>query len=106
VNLLARYSSSPTRRYWNEVKHIFHYIQGNINISLFYSNNDNHESVGYADVGYLSDPYKGRSQIGYLFTCGNIVISLRSTKQILVFTLCNHAEINHVKILAIHKTSR
>jgi hypothetical protein len=26
MNLLARYSSSPTQRYWNEVKHIFHYI--------------------------------------------------------------------------------
>ena len=58
-----------------------------------YSNNYNHESVGYADVGYLSDPYKGWSQIGYLFTCGNIVISLRSTKQILVVTSTNHVEI-------------
>ncbi|PHU03449.1 hypothetical protein BC332_28700 [Capsicum chinense] len=38
-NLLARFSSSPTRRHWN-------------------------------DVGYLSDPHKGRSQTGYLFTCG------------------------------------
>jgi len=26
VNLLARYSSSPTRRYWNEIKHIFFVI--------------------------------------------------------------------------------
>ena len=75
-------------------------------MSLFYSNNDNHESVGYIDVGYLFYPYKGRSQISYFFTCGNIIISWRSTKQILVVTLCNNAKINHVKILAIHKTSR
>ena len=26
VNLLARYSFSPTKRHWNEIKHIFHYL--------------------------------------------------------------------------------
>nr|XP_016437171.1 PREDICTED: uncharacterized protein LOC107763217 [Nicotiana tabacum] len=29
--------------------------------------------TGYADAGYLSDPYKARSQTGYLFTCGEII---------------------------------
>ena len=26
VNLLARFSSEPTRRHWNEIKHIFRYL--------------------------------------------------------------------------------
>ena len=26
VNLLARYSSAPTRRYWNGIKHILRYL--------------------------------------------------------------------------------
>lgn len=26
VNLLARYSSSPTKRHWNGVKHVFRYL--------------------------------------------------------------------------------
>ena len=30
VNLLARFSSSPTRRHWNGIKHIFRYLQGTI----------------------------------------------------------------------------
>ncbi|CAA7051169.1 unnamed protein product [Microthlaspi erraticum] len=30
TNLLARYSSSPTRRHWNGIKHIFRYLQGSI----------------------------------------------------------------------------
>ncbi|KAJ9558226.1 hypothetical protein OSB04_012840 [Centaurea solstitialis] len=34
--------------------------------------------VGYADAGYLSDPHKGRSQSGYVFTIGNTAISWRS----------------------------
>jgi hypothetical protein len=48
--------------------------------AYFYSNNANHELVGYADAGFLSDSHKGWSQTGYLFTCGNTVISWRSTK--------------------------
>ena len=38
VNLLARYSSSPTKRHWNGIKHILRYLRGTINMSLFYSN--------------------------------------------------------------------
>jgi hypothetical protein len=59
VNLLARYISSPTWRYWNGIKHIFCYLRGNTYMGLFYSNDANHELVGYADAGFLSDPHKG-----------------------------------------------
>ncbi|XP_070015812.1 secreted RxLR effector protein 161-like [Nicotiana sylvestris] len=59
VNLLARYSSSPTRRYWNRIKHILRYLKGTLDM----------------DAGYLSDPYKARSQTGYVFTYGGTVIS-------------------------------
>ena len=37
VSLLARFSSSPTKRHWNGVKHIFRYLQGTIALGLFYS---------------------------------------------------------------------
>ena len=37
INLLARYSSAPTRRHWNDIKHIFHYFRETTDISLFYS---------------------------------------------------------------------
>jgi len=69
-------------------------------MSLFYSNNANHELVGYADVGFLFDPHKGQPQTSYLFTYGNNVISWRSTKQPLLVISSNHAE-----ILAILKAS-
>jgi hypothetical protein len=35
VNLLARYSSAPTRRHWNGVKHVLHYLRGTTNMRLF-----------------------------------------------------------------------
>jgi hypothetical protein len=31
--------------------------------------------VGFADVGYLSNPHKGHSQTGYIFIMGNTAIS-------------------------------
>ena len=66
-----------------------------------FASNVNHELVEYADARFLYDPYKGQSQASYLFTCGNIDISWRSTKQTLVVTLSNHDE-----ILAIHEANR
>lgn len=103
VNLLARYSSAPTSRHWTGVKHILRYLRGTTDMGLFYSSElTNAPSVvGYADAGYLSDPHQGRSQTGYVFTCGGTAISWRSTKQTLVATSSNHSE-----ILAIHEASR
>jgi hypothetical protein len=75
VNLLARYSSAPTRRHWNGVKHVLRYLRGTTDMRLFYSKGSNSQLVGYADAGFLSDPHKGRSQTGYLFTCGSTAIS-------------------------------
>ena len=37
VNLLARYSSAPTKRHWNGVKHILRYLRGTSDMDLYYS---------------------------------------------------------------------
>ena len=80
MNLLARYSSSPNRRHWNEIKQIFRYLRGMVGMGLFYPYESKSQLVGYADAGYLSDPHKGRSQTEYLFIYGGIATSYRSTK--------------------------
>jgi hypothetical protein len=38
VNLLARYSSTPTQRHWNRVKHVLRYLHGMTDMRLFYTN--------------------------------------------------------------------
>ena len=48
VNLLARFSSEPTRRHWNGIKHIFRYLRGTIDLGLYYSK----ESTTSGLVGY------------------------------------------------------
>ena len=69
-------------------------------MGLFYPNGSKLQLVGYANAGYLSDPHKGRSQIGYLFTYENTAISWRLVKQIISATSSNHAD-----IIAIHEAS-
>ncbi|KAI5680773.1 hypothetical protein M9H77_02000 [Catharanthus roseus] len=82
-------------------KTILQYLQGTIDLALFYSNKSNPKLIRYTDARYLSDPHKARPQTGYLFTCGDAVISWHSTKQSLAVTSSNHAN-----IIAIHETSR
>ncbi|RVW81532.1 Retrovirus-related Pol polyprotein from transposon TNT 1-94 [Vitis vinifera] len=101
VNLLARYSSAPTRRHWNGIKNILRYLRGTTDMGLFYSRESKQQLLGYADARYLSDPHKGRSQTGYVFNCNGTAISWRSVKQTMVATSSNHSEIP-----AIHEASR
>ena len=101
VNLLARYSSAPTRRHWKGIQHILRYLSGTTDMGLFYSNKSKEKLLGYADAGYLSDPYKARSQTGYVFNYNGTAISWRFVKQTMVATSLNHSE-----ILAIHEASR
>mgnify|MGYP001093116649 FL=1 len=111
VNCLARHSNEPTCRHWTGIKDIFHYLKGTTDMGLFYpfvssgsssiDPRNNATLVGYADAGFLSDPHKGRSQSGYVFTIGNTAISWRSRKQTLVATSTNHSE-----LLALYEATR
>ena len=60
VNLLVKYSSSPSKRHWNGIKHILRYLRGISDMGLFYSKAMEPQLLGYADAGYLSDPHKAR----------------------------------------------
>ncbi|KAL0303291.1 UNVERIFIED_CONTAM: Retrovirus-related Pol polyprotein from transposon TNT 1-94 [Sesamum radiatum] len=104
VNLLARYSSTPTKRHWNGVKHILRYLRGTSDMGLYFERNKDAKTsnlVGYSDAGYLSDPHKAISQSGYVFMYGGTAISWRSTKQTLVATSSNHAE-----LIALYEAGR
>ena len=100
INLLARYSSAPTR-YWNDIKHILRYLHETTDMSLFYSRESKRQLLGYANAEYLSYPYKGKSQTWYVFNYNGTAVSWRSIKQTMVVTSSNHSE-----VLAIHEASR
>ncbi|XP_070664652.1 secreted RxLR effector protein 161-like [Malus domestica] len=91
--------------YWNGVKDVFRYLKGTTYLGLFYTHKSMREDVapldprvdsrlvGYTNVGYLSDPHRAHSQTVFVFTIGDTAISWSSTKQTLVATSSNHAEI-------------
>jgi len=56
--------------------------------------------IGYADIDYLSDSHKARSQTGCVFIYERTTISWRSQKHTLVATSPNHAE-----VITLHETS-
>ncbi|XP_048422759.1 uncharacterized protein LOC125469456 [Pyrus x bretschneideri] len=99
------YNNAPISKHWNGVKAIFCYLKETTDLGLFYTHKSSKgvatllgprvdsNLVGYADAGYLSNPHWARSQMGYVFTVGDIVISWTPTKQMLVATSSNHAEI-------------
>ena len=90
VNLLVRYSSAPTRRHWNGIKHILRYLKGTSYMGLFYSKESKQQLLGYADARYLLDPHKARSQTRYVFSCNGVIISWKYVKQTMVVTSSNH----------------
>ena len=44
-------------------------------MGIFYPKESKQQLLGYADVGYISDPHKAISQIGYVFNCNETTIS-------------------------------
>jgi hypothetical protein len=93
VNLLARFSSAPTKRHWTGIKRILRYLRGTIDLGLYFQKKQDLSIIGYTDAGYLSDPFNGLSQTGYVFLSGGTAISWKSSRQTLVATSTNHSEL-------------
>jgi hypothetical protein len=93
VNLLARHSTSPTRRHWIYGKQILRYLTDTKDLGLFFQKTNDPNLVGYADVGCMFDPHNAISQTGFVFLHGGPTIPWKSSKQTLVATSTNHSEI-------------
>ena len=50
VNLLVKYNCPSTQRHWNDIKHIWCYLQGIIDMGLFYSKESKQQLLGYANA--------------------------------------------------------
>jgi hypothetical protein len=67
VNCLTKHSAVLTMHHWNDIKNILQYLNGTIDLGLFFRRNQESDLIGYVDAVYLSDPQNGRSQIGFVF---------------------------------------
>lgn len=67
VNILARFSNSPSELHWKAVKHVMRYLKSTIKFSLCYSGKAEDELVGYCDSDYAGDLAERKSTSGYIF---------------------------------------
>ena len=51
MNLLARFSSAPTHRHWNGVKHIFKFLKSSFDLCLFFPYSETREQKILSGIG-------------------------------------------------------
>nr|GEU88259.1 putative ribonuclease H-like domain-containing protein [Tanacetum cinerariifolium] len=59
----ARYQAHPTEKHLKEVKRIYRYLQGTINMGLWYTKDSGFELIGFSDANYAGckDTFKSTS---------------------------------------------
>ncbi|GJY06930.1 hypothetical protein Tco_0373984 [Tanacetum coccineum] len=90
--LCARYQAKPTEKHLKEVKRIFRYLRGTVNMGLWYTNDSGFELTGFSDVDYAGckDSFKSTSD-GTQFL-GEKLVSWSSKKQDCTTLLTAEAE--------------
>jgi hypothetical protein len=74
MNYLIRHSTAHTMHHWNDIKNILRYLNGTIDLGLFFRRNQDSSLIRFADVGYLSDAQNARSQTRFVFLYGGTAI--------------------------------
>nr|GEU48590.1 uncharacterized mitochondrial protein AtMg00810-like [Tanacetum cinerariifolium] len=61
--LCARYEAKPTEKHLKEVKRIFHYLRGTVDMGLWYTKDFGFELTGFLDADYAGckDSFKSTS---------------------------------------------
>nr|GEY14993.1 retrovirus-related Pol polyprotein from transposon TNT 1-94 [Tanacetum cinerariifolium] len=79
--LYARYQAKPTEKHLKEVKRIFRYLRGTVNMGLWYTKDSGFELTGFSDADYAGckDTFKSTSS-GAQFL-GEKLVSWSSKKQ-------------------------
>nr|GEU68249.1 retrovirus-related Pol polyprotein from transposon TNT 1-94 [Tanacetum cinerariifolium] len=79
--LCARYQAKPTEKHLKEVKKIFRYLRGTVNMGLWYTKDSGFELTGFSDVDYAGrkDTFKS-TFVGAQFL-GEKLVSWSSKKQ-------------------------
>nr|GEV88979.1 copia protein [Tanacetum cinerariifolium] len=79
--LCARYQAKPTEKHLKEVKRIFHYLQGTINMGLWYMKDSGFELTGFSYANYARCKDTFKSTFGGAQFLGEKLVSPSSKKQ-------------------------
>ncbi|GJX11760.1 retrovirus-related pol polyprotein from transposon TNT 1-94 [Tanacetum coccineum] len=79
--LCARYQAKPTEKHLKEVKRIFRYLRGTVNMGLWYTKDSGFELTGFSDADYAGCKDTFKSTSGGAQFLGKKLVSWSSKKQ-------------------------
>ncbi|GJZ83005.1 hypothetical protein Tco_0648178 [Tanacetum coccineum] len=79
--LCARYQAKPTEKHLKEVKRIFRYLCGTVNIGLWYTKDSGFELTGFSDANYAGCKDTFKSTFGGAQFLGEKLVSWSLKKQ-------------------------
>ncbi|GJY89719.1 retrovirus-related pol polyprotein from transposon TNT 1-94, partial [Tanacetum coccineum] len=79
--LCARYQAKPTEKHLKEVKRIFRYLWGTVNMGLWYTKDSGFELTGFSDADYAGCKDTFKSTSGGAQFLGEKLVSWSSKKQ-------------------------
>nr|GFD12589.1 uncharacterized mitochondrial protein AtMg00810-like [Tanacetum cinerariifolium] len=77
----ARYQAHPTEKRLKEIKRIFRYLRGTINMGLWYTKDSGFELTGFSDADYAGCKDTFKSTSGGVQFLGEKLVSWSSKKQ-------------------------
>ncbi|GJS77367.1 hypothetical protein Tco_0727248 [Tanacetum coccineum] len=96
--LCARYQAKPTEKHLKEVKRIFHYLRGTVNMGIWYMKDSGFELTGFSDADYAGCRDTFKSTSGGTQFLGKKLVSWSSKKQ--DCTSLSNAEAKYVSLSA------
>ncbi|GJW31527.1 retrovirus-related pol polyprotein from transposon TNT 1-94 [Tanacetum coccineum] len=96
--LCARYQAKPTEKHLKEVKRIFRYLRGTVNMGLWYTKDSGFELIGFSDADYAGCKDTFKSTSGGAQFLGEKLVSWSSKKQ--DCTALSTAEAEYVSLSA------
>nr|GEV08121.1 copia protein [Tanacetum cinerariifolium] len=79
--LCARYQAKPTEKHLKDIKRIFCYLRGTVNMGLWYSKDSGFELTGFSDADYAGCKDTFKSTSGGAQFLGEKLVSWSSKKQ-------------------------
>nr|GEW76220.1 uncharacterized mitochondrial protein AtMg00810-like [Tanacetum cinerariifolium] len=96
--LCARYQAKPNKKHLMEVKRIFRYLRGTVNMGLWYTKDYGFELTGFSDADYVGCKDTFKSTFGGAQFLGEKLVSWSSKKQ--DCTVLSTAEAEYVSLSA------
>nr|GFB96264.1 copia protein [Tanacetum cinerariifolium] len=96
--LCARYQAKPTEKHLKEVKRIFRYLHGTVNMGLWYTKDSGFELIGFSDADYARCKDTFKSTSGGAQFLGEKLVSWSSKKK--DCTALSTAEAKYVSLSA------